>query len=811
MRRQCDSSRAGNALARALVAVCFATDSLAADFQWASGVSGNWVTNANWSPSGLPTGAGNTATISAAPLTVPYTVSLLNGVSSLGGLTLDQAGATLLVGGGGQLGMAGPVNLTAGTLSVNGGSLAGTGAFTLSPGATLKTFSNVTMPAGMMYSLGGSIIAEGTLQGFPASGVTNNGSITMTGAGLAWLFSPPLTNNGTITADGAGGGTARLQTRITNSATGVITLLTNTETFTSPQNNSGVLALAAGKSLTIGSFATVNQNAGSMTLSGAYTHLNGTFNMNGGTLTIPVGGSMLKDGGGFVYNGGSIAGEPTLHNAFLTLNPGATAAASFRIRGPSNGLSGDVPASVTLDIEATPTEAALTGVVGGFTNRGAINLIGDAVNQAGVAGVGVGTLVNRGVIAGKRPAGAIDVAGGGRGALTAFGCVIRQNLANEQEARLEAEAAVKMQIDFTLGNHVNRGTISIKPSQGPYLPGSIIWPGGGQQTIVQESGTIDNQGSCLVGAGNTFEFVGGVCTGNPIEIEGGGLGIGPDAGAGSFDLLGGGNIITADEIDAALAITFRKGADEAGGQADWAPEGFVTPSLGGEMTIETGGSPGPRLNMQQTLLVLQTGVISIVATQAVTPVVLNVNNLPLEMRGRLRWDEQERDDGAGPGVVVRLLGDYTQTATGVLAPRMRAAHSADTLELVGAFGSVAILDGTLEVGIGPGYAPAWGDDASIMTYALRLGDFSNFSTPALPANLRWWREAGATAYTVGVRHLADTNHDGVVDFIDLNNVLSYFGEPAPGGSAAAIGDANTDGVVDFLDLNGVLGYFGLAR
>ena len=51
---------------------------------------------------------------------------------------------------------------------------------------------------------------------------------------------------------------------------------------------------------------------------------------------------------------------------------------------------------------------------------------------------------------------------------------------------------------------------------------------------------------------------------------------------------------------------------------------------------------------------------------------------------------------------------------------------------------------------------------------------------------------------------ADTNGDNVVNFSDLNVVLSAFGQTGPGNPA----DVNNDGVVNFSDLNGVLSEFG---
>lgn len=79
--------------------------------------------------------------------------------------------------------------------------------------------------------------------------------------------------------------------------------------------------------------------------------------------------------------------------------------------------------------------------------------------------------------------------------------------------------------------------------------------------------------------------------------------------------------------------------------------------------------------------------------------------------------------------------------------------------------------------------------------------------------------AGSILYADNIRAwalpcLGDTNDDGVVNFTDLNNVLSFFGQSGPtvGGNMAP--DANGDGVPDdnttnFTDLNAVLSGFGV--
>lgn len=51
----------------------------------------------------------------------------------------------------------------------------------------------------------------------------------------------------------------------------------------------------------------------------------------------------------------------------------------------------------------------------------------------------------------------------------------------------------------------------------------------------------------------------------------------------------------------------------------------------------------------------------------------------------------------------------------------------------------------------------------------------------------------------------DTNADGRVDLVDLNNVRNHFGEVGPG----VTGDTNGDGIVNLIDLNAVRNNFGL--
>lgn len=56
----------------------------------------------------------------------------------------------------------------------------------------------------------------------------------------------------------------------------------------------------------------------------------------------------------------------------------------------------------------------------------------------------------------------------------------------------------------------------------------------------------------------------------------------------------------------------------------------------------------------------------------------------------------------------------------------------------------------------------------------------------------------------------DTNGDNVVDFVDLNVVLSSFGLASGQAGFIPGADLNNDGAVDFLDLNLLLSFFGTA-
>lgn len=158
----------------------------------------------------------------------------------------------------------------------------------------------------------------------------------------------------------------------------------------------------------------------------------------------------------------------------------------------------------------------------------------------------------------------------------------------------------------------------------------------------------------------------------------------------------------------------------------------------------------------------------------------------------------------GPGSVMSVAGALQCMPTGNVLSTIAAATG---LNANGSFGctGTAALGGALSIELAGMFQPVWGNSWTVLTYASRTGDFTTFNTPPLGnPNLIWWRERNPTNYRVGVRHMADTDHDGDVDFADLNRVLGTFGQMGPD----LLGDANGDGQVNFLDLNIVLSAFG---
>ena len=152
----------------------------------------------------------------------------------------------------------------------------------------------------------------------------------------------------------------------------------------------------------------------------------------------------------------------------------------------------------------------------------------------------------------------------------------------------------------------------------------------------------------------------------------------------------------------------------------------------------------------------------------------------------------------------QIAGSFTQSNSGSLA--LAAAGAQESLYASINITQNASLAGALELTFANGFSADWGDQFTLLSAGSISGAFEDVLLPMLDSSLRWWTEQSETQLIVGVRAVADVNRDLVVDFADLNIVLSDYNLSGAG----LLGDANEDGSVDFADLNAVLSLYGAA-
>ena len=156
---------------------------------------------------------------------------------------------------------------------------------------------------------------------------------------------------------------------------------------------------------------------------------------------------------------------------------------------------------------------------------------------------------------------------------------------------------------------------------------------------------------------------------------------------------------------------------------------------------------------------------------------------------------------------IEFVNGFEQASGGVLTVELSGGANTGAGRL--AITGNATLGGTLDLSPVGAFEPTWNNAWTIATTTTGTisGDFDSILFPTLAdSDHRWWTEINPTSYRVGVRHFADLNYDGVINFADLNIVLSGFGTMG----TFRQGDTNADGLVNFSDLNNILSFFGVA-
>jgi hypothetical protein len=239
-------------------------------YTW-NGVSGDWNLASDWTPSGGPPTASDTARINGSA-TDTITVDTADVAKSL---TLSDANATLNDDAGGSLIIGGTLTMSNGTFSISpegDGGLLTVGALDLSGGALNVDSGGELNLNGTLSQTGGTLTLEGgfisggtidstagtlAIDSGALSGVTFDGPLNLTASGATVFLA-----NGTTVVGSSGSGPGTIN--VTGS--GATLFFANTQTFNNatinlgPTSSNCYLLAGAGIVLTLGPNVTIDAN-----------------------------------------------------------------------------------------------------------------------------------------------------------------------------------------------------------------------------------------------------------------------------------------------------------------------------------------------------------------------------------------------------------------------------------------------------------------------------------------------------------------------------------------------------------------------
>jgi hypothetical protein len=464
---------------------------------------------------------------------------------------------TVIIQGHSRLNI-GPGSEGAGTFQFERNSASATLTGNVAPGQTLRL---ITQPG----ADGASVVA--------ANGFTNAGTIMMDAASLV-VTAGTLVNTGTIAIDATSPVIGRaidanMDNRGTFTVRADLHLRGTSRTFT----NTGTVRVLSGATVSLGSTAVFNQQAGLLDVGGALV-LNREFNTGPDT---------------FNFNGGEVHGFVTLQTVSnLNIGPASTGRGEFVFRvGQTNNSGGTMTGNIA------PLQAVrIIGCCGlnqgqsvtaanGFTNFGTIVLASEppTTNGAGLV-VTAGTLVNRGDIR-------VEDADG-RSTHS-----IQANIENHGRIQVSDSIAFSK----AGGVYANHGMLSIATGTTLSVSGNAAFT---------NAGVIDGGGTLALSAGTTFKGVGNV-TANIVNSGRFGPGLSPGVltvqgsyqqnASGALDIeIAGANAGTGyDRLNVTGAATLA-GTLNVGVLGDFCPAGpftFMTfGSRAGDFTIKNGLNVG---------------------------------------------------------------------------------------------------------------------------------------------------------------------------------------------------------------------------
>ena len=485
-------------LCLALAAVVLAPAATAQNFDWTGAVSGDWDEVLNWTPTGVPNGAGHTATIVAGGV---YTVTLdLNAL--LDSFTFNSANATLSASGR-TLTVDGPSTLAAGSVSWANSKWLGTGALTNSGGTFTAKGStaeirelvqNATLVIEGNGTFGAAVLTVGNP--FTNAGTTRLDSVGVFPATLRMTGGGLLTNTNLLDFAGT------VSTRFFDGALqndGQVTVNRDTRLDTGPITNANEFDVALGAALTFDTTPPVSfvQSSGTLEVLGSFTNTNGSFDFDGGIIT----------------------GKIELDNAALMIGPGSVGPGSFEIEGTLGTLSGDPAAAHSITVLGTPAKgSAILKPQASFTSEGVLTLDSTATFNSTLSML-AGAMTNKGTIQ------MLDTFGGIR--------ELKGEFVNDGAIQ------VSQNTNFHTGPYTNNNSLVV--ATGKTLTMDTTPP----VTFNQDAGTLDVEGAFVHPSG-IFNFNGGTVEGI-AQLHNTALNIaGPATGAASFTIRGTLGTLTGD-------------------------------------------------------------------------------------------------------------------------------------------------------------------------------------------------------------------------------------------------------------------------
>lgn len=754
-----------------------------------------------------------------------------------------MSGGLVDMNGGGRID-AGAEIFGNGTVDVAGGDLVNEGRIFASGGLLTVQGVDGTLDLDGFSAAGELWATSGDLTVIGAMNDTHDGMLVIGATRTMTLSSPwQLGLSGTLDMNGnstdaatLSGGLATLGGSVDVSGIGIITSLA---AFTAGADvtvaSGGRLELDGSTTMTGGSYTGAGeiQADGILTIAGSTTIDVDTFDwdgFSGATQTFVNNGSLFTINSSFVDDGNNA------YNGSLTLNGGSDVTvntdASWGMNGTLVMNGGSVIAGETMTVAGSIDSNGSNSITANVSfGSGATVLLagaGDILNLNGATTYNGGTYTGLGRLVQN---GAATVANDTTIAVAVY----------DWDGGGLAITSINNNADLVL----NVGTVDVGND---IFDGTVVIGNGGSLTVNNtanewtNSGTVNLQGGSLLGEtvdnvdlitgfgtigarvinNGTIAANGGTLIINSAvqpDIDGNGA---PEAGVlsalagnlrvvnalGSYQFDGTMNVGAGRTMTFDSAIIFNGGVlNMTGGTLvldglNQNAEMNVTSSTATVQASTINFGAGSDTTINSTLFV--NGATTIAATAGMTGAGRLVNNGTLSGNFAIAVDLENRgqlNPGASPGVM-NVDGDFVNRSNGTMNFEINGlnANQYDRINITGDAG----LDGTLNVMLGGGFTPDWGDRWSIINYTsvTEVLDVVSFTALGDPL-LLWWYEATADSFDVGVRHIADVNHDDSVNFADLNLVVSFFnmfGDGLPG-------DANEDGAVDFTDLNLVVSFF----